>query len=225
VRLPLEQLARQLHHDFHSPNLLGLALSHRSSGGAHNERLEFLGDSILGFIMAEILYRRFPQADEGQLSRLRATLVRRDTLAEVARGFDLPRYLQMGAGELNSGGQNRSSTLADTLEAVLAAVYLDAGLDTAVALVERLFAKPIADLSLESVNKDPKTRLQELMQAQGRPLPLYQVIEVSGEQHNQLFQIACLLEDGVQRVVGLGSSRRRAEQAAAAAMLEQLTHG
>lgn len=225
MRWPQEQLARQLHHDFHAPQLLEMALSHRSGGGAHNERMEFLGDSILGFIMAEILYRRFPLADEGQLSRLRASLVRRETLAEVARGLDLPRYLLMGAGELNNGGQHRSSTLADTLEAVLAAVYLDAGVDKAVALVERLFDGPIAALSLDAVNKDPKTHLQELMQAQSRPLPQYQVVEVSGEQHNQLFQVACLLEDGLQRVMGQGSSRRRAEQAAAAAMLERFVHG
>ncbi|MBF0254886.1 MAG: ribonuclease III [Gammaproteobacteria bacterium] len=218
---PQDQLARQLGHAFADPELLRLALTHRSAGGEHNERLEFLGDAILGFAIADALYHRFPRADEGQLSRLRASLVRRETLAEVAQDLELSRYLQMGAGELGAGGQNRTSTLADATEALLGAVYLDAGMAPVQALIQRLFASRLEQLDLKHVVKDPKTRLQEWLQAQGRELPSYEILDVTGQQHEQSFRVLCQLDSG-QQAQGQGSSRRRAEQAAATSMLELL---
>jgi ribonuclease-3 len=218
-------LARQLSHDFSDAALLELALTHRSAGGQHNERLEYLGDAVLGFVIADLLYQRFSAADEGQLSRLRAALVRRETLAEVAQDLRLGDFLQMGAGELGAGGQNRTSTLADALEAVLGAVFLDAGVDAARDLIQRLFAARIERLDPDVVLKDAKTRLQEWLQSQGRSLPGYEIIEQSGPQHQQTFRVGCLLEADGGQTEGIGSSRRRAEQAAAEAMLERLHIG
>ncbi|MEO5341989.1 MAG: ribonuclease III [Gammaproteobacteria bacterium SHHR-1] len=219
---PAQQLSRKLGHGFADPRLLQLALTHRSAGGEHNERLEFLGDAILGFAIAEALYRRFPRADEGQLSRLRASLVRRETLAEIAQELQLSDCLHMGAGELNSGGQHRTSTLADATEALLGAVYLDGGMAAAQGLIERLFQRRLDGLNPKRLGKDPKTRLQEWLQARAEELPSYEVTQVIGEQHNQQFHVSCQLPDGGRHSQGRGSSRRRAEQAAASAMLEQL---
>lgn len=218
----LGPLAKRLGHEFAKSEWLELALTHRSVGGEHNERLEFLGDAVLGMVIAEDLYQRFPLADEGQLSRLRSSLVKRDTLAALARSLGIGALLRMGAGELNSGGQERASTLADTLEAVFGAVWLDAGFDSARAVILRLYEGALQGLDPQQLDKDPKTRLQERMQAASRPLPEYEVLSLSGQPHEQTFVLCCLLPDSGQKTQGSGSSRRRAEQAAAEAMLELL---
>ncbi|HFD79320.1 MAG TPA: ribonuclease III [Gammaproteobacteria bacterium] len=217
-----EELARTLAYRFQDPQLLQAALTHRSAGSRNNERLEFLGDAVLGYIVAEWLYQRFPQAREGELSRLRATLVKRETLADIARGLELGDYLRMGAGELKSGGFRRDSTLADTLEAVLGAILLDGGIDACRACIERLFSRPLEEISTREELKDAKTRLQEYLQAQRLQLPTYQVLQVSGESHRQQFVVECRVAAAQQATRGQGRSRRRAEQAAAERMLEQL---
>ena len=207
------------------PDLLTQALTHRSAGPMNNERLEFLGDALLGLVIAETLWERFPDADEGDLSRRRASLVNQESLAGLARGLGLGDYLTLGSGELRSGGFARDSILADALEAVIGAVYLDKGFDGAREMVLRLFAAPLAGLASRQAAKDPKTRLQELLQAERRPLPSYEVIDISGRQHAQHFVVRCRLEDATHAVEGEGSSRRRAEQAAAERMLGLLTQG
>jgi ribonuclease III len=201
---------------------LETALTHRSAGSPHNERLEFLGDAVLGFVIAKALYDRYPEADEGQLSRLRALLVRKDALAQMARNLDLGAYLHLGVGELRSGGQSRESILADAFEAVLAAVFLDGGFAAARDLILGLFDARLQGLSLEMVQKDPKTRLQEYLQARHGNLPIYEIWQVSGDQHAQEFTVRCTLPDTGQASAGQGSSRRQAEQIAAQAMLETL---
>jgi len=218
------RLARQLGHEFARLSLLELALTHRSAASANNERLEFLGDALLGFVIAEALCERFPQADEGRLSRLRATLVKRESLARLARELELGDYLRLGAGELRSGGHGRDSILADAFEALLGAVYLDGGFEAGRRVVLARFAASLAATSLERSEKDPKTRLQEWLQARRRPLPDYAVLAVHGEDHDQTFTVACTLADADLAVRAEGSSRRRAEQAAATLMLERLDH-
>lgn len=222
MKSSLGPLVKRLGHAFEHPELLELALSHRSLCGEHNERLEFLGDAVLGMVIAEALYLRFAKADEGQLSRLRSSLVKRDTLAALARTLDIGSLLRMGAGELNAGGQSRSSTLADAMEAIIGAIYLDAGFEAVKAFVLRLYAAQLEQLDPRQADKDPKTRLQERMQAATRPLPEYEVESISGQQHEQIFILNCLLPDVGQKTQGQGSSRRRAEQAAAEAMLKVL---
>ncbi|MCB1774259.1 MAG: ribonuclease III [Gammaproteobacteria bacterium] len=217
----MKRLQARLGYNFRDIELLQQAISHRSVGARNNERLEFLGDSILGFEVADNLYHRVGDADEGQLSRMRAHLVRRETLAEVARSLDLGDVLNLGAGELRSGGQSRDSILADAVEAIIAAVYLDGGLDQARALVRRLLGSRLTTPAAEIRLKDPKTRLQEYLQSIGHALPQYEVVEISGEQHRQRFRVACstgIVADSD----GEGSSRRKAEQAAAQAMLDAL---
>jgi ribonuclease-3 len=217
----VKRLQSRLGYNFRDIELLQRAISHRSVGARNNERLEFLGDAILGFEVADKLYHRADDADEGQLSRMRAHLVRRETLAEIARSLDLGAVLNLGAGELRSGGQSRDSILADAVEAIIAAVYLDGGLDEARALIRRLLGtrltEPTADIRL----KDPKTRLQEYLQSIGHGLPRYEVLEISGEQHRQRFRVACSTGI-VADAEGEGSSRRKAEQAAAQTMLDAL---
>ncbi len=198
------------------------ALTHRSAGSGHTERLEFLGDSIINFIMAECLFRAQPEAREGQLTRLRALLVRRDTLAAVARELELGTALKLGGGELKSGGRDRDSILADAFEALIGAVYLDSDIDTCRGLVEKLFAERIVQAQQRRVAKDPKTRLQEKLQAKGLPLPSYEVVEVKGAPHDQEFQVFCRVEGLDNPTCGTGGSRRKAEQAAARLALEQL---
>lgn len=219
------RLARQLGHKFEREDLLAQALTHRSAGGLNNERLEFLGDALIGFVVAEALVTRLPEADEGTLSRMRAALVKRESLAGLARGLALGDYLHLGAGELRTGGHNRDSILADALEAVLGAVYLDAGFEAASAVVMDLFRIPLGQVSAAPAGKDPKTRLQELLQARRRPIPEYQIVTVGGSQHAQSFRVSCLLPDQGIVTEGDGSSRRRAEQAAAEAMLKHLVEG
>jgi len=223
----LERLEAHLGHRFGDRALLERALTHRSAAGpaASNERLEFLGDAVLGLLAAELLYRRFPQAAEGELSRRRAWLVRERTLAEIARELELGGLLRLGPGELRSGGFRRDSILADALEALLGAVYLDGGLEAARAAVERLLGGHLARQPEPSALKDPKTRLQEWLQARRRPLPTYRVVGVAGAEHARRYTVACEVEGLDEPTVGEGSSRRRAEQAAAERALAELEHG
>jgi ribonuclease III len=214
-------LEREFGYRISDRDLLARALTHRSAGGQHNERLEFLGDAALSLLVAESLYHRLPEASEGHLSRLRASLVRRSSLAEIARERGFPTRLRLGAGELKSGGFRRDSILADALEAVLGAIYIDGGVDALRPAVLRLYGERLDELPAHEALKDPKTLLQERLQAQGLPLPAYRLESVQGEDHRQHFTIACSVE-GVADAVGTGSSRRGAEQAAAARMLEQL---
>jgi ribonuclease-3 len=215
-------LQENLGYQFADPELLALALSHRSCGNSNNERLEFLGDSILNHIIAAELYRRFPDSREGELSRMRASLVRGETLAELAREVDLGLVLRLGPGEMKSGGRHRNSILADTLEAIVGAMLLEAGLETCRNHVLRLFAERLDQLSPKDLAKDAKTRLQEFLQGRGKSLPDYQLISVEGEDHCQQFAVSCELQEYQMRMRGEGSSRRRAEQEAARLALLEL---
>jgi ribonuclease-3 len=222
LRESSEGLCRAIDYRFADGKLIEIALTHRSAGSPNNERLEFLGDAILGFVIADELFSSFPTADEGQLSRLRAGLVRKETLARVGRELELGKYLALGPGELRSGGQSRDSILADSLEALLAAVYLDGGYESVRAIILNLFSRRIGSLSLDSHQKDPKTRLQEFLQARQLSLPEYETLEVSGDQHAQSFVVKCVVEALGMEMTGEGSSRRKAEQEAAGRMLESL---
>lgn len=197
-------------------------MTHRSFGGRNNERLEFLGDSIVNFVIAEALYERFPEAREGQLSRLRARLVRGQTLAELAREMAFGECLRLGSGEMKSGGHRRDSILADAVEAVLGAIYLDAGMDVARARVLAWYAERLEAIDLQDTQKDPKTRLQEFLQSRQVPLPRYEVVSVEGEAHDQTFTVECHVELLASHTLGRGSSRRHAEQQAAELALVQL---
>lgn len=199
-----------------------LALTHRSFAGRNNERLEFLGDAILNFVAGEALFERFPQAREGQLSRLRARLVKGETLAVLARGFELGEYLRLGSGELKSGGFRRESILADALEALIGAIYLDAGMDVARARVLDWLTNELDGLTLVDTNKDPKTRLQEFLQSRAAELPRYEVVDIQGEPHCRTFFVQCEIALLTDKTQGQGASRRIAEQVAAAAALVAL---
>ena len=220
-----DRLERGLGYGFREHGLLVQALTHRSASGENNERLEFLGDALLGFVIAEALWERFPDADEGRLSRLRSSLVKRESLATLARGLDLGTYLRLGAGELRSGGHARESILADALEAIFAAVYLDAGFAVAREVILSVFAASLDRVQVAGTSKDPKTRLQEHLQALKRLLPEYQVLQITGSDHTQRFRVCCTLADGAEAVQGEGTSRRRAEQQAAEQMLSLLAAG
>lgn len=212
----------RLGHEFREPARLREALTHRSAGGRHNERLEFLGDAILNCVIADALFRHRPDAPEGDLSRLRASLVRERTLAEIAAELDLGAALRLGAGEMRTGGFRRDSILADALEAVLGGIYLDAGFDTVHAVIMALYRDRLEALPEADSLKDPKTRLQEWLQARGRPLPRYHTVSVTGAEHARRFVVRCELEDADLAVEGEGGGRRRAEQAAAEIMLQRL---
>ncbi|MFO8143008.1 MAG: ribonuclease III [Marinobacter sp.] len=218
----LDQLQRRIGYTFREPELLQLALTHRSYGNQNNERLEFLGDSIVNMVIAEHLYLHFEKAREGQLSRLRARMVKGVTLAEIGREFDLGHYLRLGSGELKSGGFRRESILADGVESVIGAIYLDSDFTTCRAQVLRWFEHRLASLDLQDTQKDPKTRLQEYLQSRQFPLPLYEVMSVDGEAHNQTFNVSCALPSLDRKTNGTGSSRRIAEQKAARSALKQL---
>ena len=218
-----DRLLRALNYRFQDASLVEQALTHRSVGHHNNERLEFLGDAILGCVIAEELYRRFPAASEGDLTRLRATLVKGDTLAEIGKGLVLGDYIRLGSGELKSGGFRRGSILACAVEALIGAVYLDGGFDAAKPLVLGLYQDRLGSVSPEDELKDPKTRLQEFMQSRKLPLPLYDLVKVEGEAHIQTFYIECVVETMKERISGHGSSRRKAEQSAAKKMLKILT--
>src|SRR3990167_4131423 len=217
-----DDLAKKLNYSFQDQKLLKIALTHRSKGGDHNERLEFLGDAVVNFVIAEILYHQFPKATEGELSRWRATLVNRDTLAELAKDFELGRYLFLGPGELRSGGSERQSILSCAMEAIIGAVYLDGGFDAARASIVAWYEPLLQSLSTAASHKDPKTLLQEYLQARRLPLPLYTVEAIEGEAHQQVFVVSCQVEGIVKKTKGKGTSRRRAEQDAARAMLRTL---
>lgn len=208
-------------YSFSDERLLRQALTHRSYGQPNNERLEFLGDSVVNQVVALALFQRFPTLSEGELSRLRASLVCQTTLFEIAAELKLGQSLLLGEGELKSGGASRPSILSDALEALIAAVYLDGGYEEAKALVERLFEPRLATLDPQKSLKDPKTRLQEWLQGRKRPLPKYALLEVRGEAHAQEFEVECLVSDGF-RTRGVGTSRRAAEQHAAAEAMTQL---
>ncbi|MBK5970558.1 MULTISPECIES: ribonuclease III [Thiorhodovibrio] len=207
---------------FSQPDLLEQALTHRSAGSHNNERLEFLGDALLGFVIAEVLWQRFPQADEGRLTRARATLVKQESLATQARLLELGEYLRMGSGEIRTGGHARDSILSDAFEALLGAYYLDRGFEPAKALILRLFEAGLEQAGRTAPVKDPKTRLQESLQAAQRDLPIYEVIDVSGKPHERQFVVRCLLPDTAEEAQGRGKSRRNAEQHAAETMLARL---
>ena len=218
----LKRLEKKLGYLFIDGDLLKRAITHRSAGSRHNERLEFLGDSILSLVIAEALFHRFPDVSEGDMSRMRATLVREKTLAELAREFDLGEYLILGPGELKSGGFRRESILADTVEALIGAIFLDVGIEQSRTLLLQWYASRLDEIRPGADQKDPKTRLQELLQGKRKPLPSYAVVKVKGEAHNQEFTVQCEIEGLDVTVVGVGSSRRKAEQAAAEKALEQL---
>ncbi|RTR05984.1 ribonuclease III [Halomonas nitroreducens] len=218
----LTLFSRRIGHDFAQPDLLELAMTHRSYGGRNNERLEFLGDSIVNFVIAEDLFQRFPQAREGQLSRLRARLVKGQTLAELAREMAFGECLRLGSGEMKSGGHRRDSILADAVEAVIGAIYLDAGMDTARSRVLAWYAERLEAINLQDTQKDPKTRLQEFLQSRQVALPRYEVVSVEGEAHAQTFTVECHVEMLEEHTLGIGSSRRHAEQQAAQQALARL---
>ncbi|HEX9708031.1 MAG TPA: ribonuclease III [Steroidobacteraceae bacterium] len=205
---------------FSDPALLERALTHRSHGPDNNERLEYLGDAVLSFVVAESLFRRFPTATEGELSRYRASLVSGEALAAIAAEIGLGEQLRLGDGEMKSGGQRRATILADALEALFGAIYLDCGLDAARSAADRVFRNALAALPTAAELKDPKTRLQEWLQGRGFALPAYTVLEVAGEPHDQRFRVRCDVGDLDLTAVADGNSRRRAEQEAAQRILE-----
>jgi ribonuclease-3 len=216
------KLEQRLDYHFRDDELLAEALTHRSAQSRNNERLEFLGDSALNFVIADELFRRCPQESEGTLSRLRASLVNRTSLAELARDLQLGDYLRLGSGEIKSGGHRRESILADTLEAVIGAAYLDSGFEACRALICGLYQQRLKQLPAISDLKDAKTRLQEYLQGQKQPLPSYIVLEVSGKAHDQHFKVECVVSGVGMKAEGQAGNRRQAEQQAAEAMLLQL---
>jgi len=219
----LGNLVNRIGYSFSDDSLLLEALSHRSSGARNYERLEFLGDGFLNFTIAAELFLQRPDEDEGALSRLRASLVRQSTLAEIARELKLGDYLQLGVGELRSGGFNRDSILSDVVESIIGAVFLDAGFDEAKALVLRLYGNRIEQLPPSAELKDPKTRLQELLQGRSLDRPDYEVVHTTGKSHDMRFTVRCTLLEPAKSVEATATSRRKAEQAAAALLLAELS--
>ncbi|WP_022942764.1 ribonuclease III [Psychromonas hadalis] len=221
IEAELKRLETRIGYQFNDFALFKQAMTHRSATGLHNERLEFLGDSILSFAISTDLYLRFPKVTEGDLSRLRATLVCGKMLAEIGREFNLSDCLILGPGELKSGGFRRDSIIADGVEAIIGAVFLDSDVDTVSALILSWFDSRLKTIQPGISQKDPKTRLQEHLQSRKQPLPLYEVLEIKGEAHNQQFTMGCMI-DGIESVQGKGTSRRKAEQIAAEKMLVAL---
>lgn len=220
----LSALQQALHYQFADLQLLKLALTHRSASKVHNQRLEFLGDAALGLAMADLLFQFYPDAPEGELSQLRAAMVNRSTLAEIARALDLGAALILGLGEQKSGGRQRDSILSDALEAVLGAVYIDGGFTACQTTIQQIFSARLNHhtdaTTIES--KDAKTRLQEIMQAQAVNLPAYEVVDIKGDEHNQQFFVRCRIALSDRPFNGTGRSRREAEQQAASAALAEL---
>jgi ribonuclease-3 len=217
-----QRLEAALGHGFGRPELLRQALTHRSFGSPHNERLEFLGDSVLNCVIAAALYENFGDLREGELSRLRASLVRQETLAEIARGLELGDYLRLGEGELKSGGSKRPSILADALEAIFGAIEVDAGFGAARGVIERLYRPSMARIEPGDAGKDPKTALQEALQARHLALPRYALLATRGEAHAQEFEMECEIPELGIRSTGSGGSRRIAEQQAAQRALAEI---
>jgi ribonuclease-3 len=217
----LEKLERRIGYEFQDTSLLKLALTHRSHGGPNNERLEFLGDAVLGYVIAHELYVHYQDAAEDKMTLMRANLVRKESLHEIASASGLGDFLQLGVGERKSGGRDRASILADALEALIGAVRLDGGIEAARDLVLRLFRDRIDQVSGEEV-KDPKTRLQELLQSRKLELPVYSVTATAGVEHQRTFTVSCLVEQLALTTEGVGVSRREAEKAAARAMIPMI---
>jgi len=218
-KMAMNKLSKKLGYTFKQPKLLIQALTHRSAKGEHNERLEFLGDSILGFVIAQTLFEMFPKQNEGDLTRMRSSLVKGVTLAEVGRAFDLGEYLILGPGELKSGGHRRESILEDAIEAIIGAVFLDSDINTCKNLILTWFEKRLAVIKPGNEQKDPKTRLQEYLQGRKIALPSYEVTDIKGQSHNQEFTVRCSTSVIGKEVVAKGTSRRKAEQAAAQQVL------
>ncbi|XRX42417.1 MAG: ribonuclease III [Buchnera aphidicola (Eriosoma harunire)] len=220
--ITINRLQKVIGYTFIQQEILKQALTHRSAHSKHNERLEFLGDSILSFVIANALYHDHPYVDEGDMSRMRATLVRGHTLAELAYEFDLGEYLKLGQGEIKSGGSYRESILANTIEAIIGGIFLDSNIHTIESLILKWYKKRLKKISPGEKQKDPKTRLQEYLQSKRLPLPSYLVMQVYGEAHNQLFTIHCMINGITENLIGIGSSRRKAEQNAAQHALMKL---
>ena len=208
-------LSRIIHYTFHDPSLMIMALTHRSFSSQHNERLEFLGDSVLSFLIANELYKRFPRIDEGDLSRLRAQLVKESSLSHIALSIGLGDFIRLGEGELKSAGWRRPSILADTFESIIGAIYLDGGIESAQQFVLRFFDMQLNEIDPTLIQKDAKTLLQELLQSKKSDLPIYTVVSIEGEAHSQTFTIECLIKKSNIKTQGVGNSRRIAEQEAA----------
>jgi ribonuclease-3 len=219
---PYAKLLKRIAYQFSDIDLLKHALTHRSADKKHNERLEFLGDAVLGLVIAERLYEKFPKLPEGKLTRMRSNLVKGETLAKVAREIELGELIKLGPGEMKSGGRRRDSILADSVEAVLGAIYLDSGLDAVRTTIDQLFSKRIETLDPNLQIKDSKTQLQEHLQAKQLALPDYQVTEIKGKDHAQTFTVECKVDALTMTAVGKGKSRRIAEQEAAKQILEQM---
>lgn len=215
-------LQQRLSHVFSNPRLLERAVTHRSFSVDHNERLEFLGDSVLNLAVSSLLFEKLNQLPEGDLSRVRANLVKQDTLFQIAQGLGVAACLRLGDGEKRSGGHKRPSILADALEALIGAVYLDAGFDPAAALVRRLYGAIELNAQMSAMGKDAKTELQEWLQARKMKLPVYRVVATLGEAHKQTFDVECTVSETGHSERGIGASRRAGEQASAAAMLQHL---
>jgi ribonuclease-3 len=222
VEPALIALQQRLQHQFANPALLQRAVTHRSFSADNNERLEFLGDSVLSLAISGLLYARLASMPEGDLSRVRANMVKEGTLHQIALKLELPGLLRLGEGESKSGGKRRPSILADAVEALIGAVYLDAGFGAAEKVVHRLFESMDINPDMRAAEKDPKTALQELLQGRRMKLPQYQVVEITGAAHRQTFKVECAVAEWNIKALGTGGSRRAGEQAAAAAVLEQL---
>ncbi|KTC79878.1 ribonuclease III [Legionella cherrii] len=222
MKVDLERLCRRLNYQFKNLAYLKQALTHCSVGSENYERFEFLGDSILSFVIANELFQRFPMQSEGQLSRLRSFLVRGEMLVELAKEIDLGEFLFLGQGELKSGGFRRASILSDAMEAVFAAIFLDGGIESAKEVILKLYHSRLEDPNLNDCLKDAKTQLQEYLQAEKIALPEYTLTKVEGDEHNQVFYITCTVNGAKQKTFGQGSNRRKAEQLAAKSMLELL---
>jgi len=208
-------LSRIIHYTFNDPSFMIMALTHRSFSSQHNERLEFLGDSVLSFLIANELYKRFPRIDEGDLSRLRAQLVKESSLSTIATSIGLGDFIRLGEGELKSAGWRRPSILADTFESIIGAIYLDGGIKPTHEFVLRFFETQLNEIDPKFIQKDPKTLLQELLQSKKSDLPIYTVVSIEGEAHSQTFTIECQIKKSNIKTQGVGNSRRIAEQEAA----------
>jgi len=215
-------LSKQLGYTFKDITLLETALTHRSANRRHYERMEFLGDAVLNLVISDVLYNKFQDASEGQLSRLRASLVKGENLSKHAKLLGLGEHLRLGSGELKSGGFRRKSILADVFESIIGAIYLDAGPDQARQYILNIFSQQLANVDLSQNLKDPKTQLQEYLQSKGHELPTYEIQSTSGKAHNQTFQVSCEVELLSAPVIGTGTSRRKAEQEAAKQVLDLL---
>lgn len=224
----VDKVSQLFDYHFNDESLLELALTHRSMGANNNERLEFLGDSILGMVISAELFKRFPKEKEGVLTRLRSSLVKGETLSEIAIELNLGEYIQLGSGELKSGGFRRASTLADAVESIIGAIYLDSSEESGINVVEKIilkiFTSRINDCEPGAILKDPKTRLQEYLQSKGLAVPTYNVVSISGKEHQQTFKVSCSIEGFSNHVVANGASRRKAEQAAADKALSTVIH-